>query len=94
LPQIQEHRSGLLAIAYQDVGRAREMADIILAGFPILADADHAVGDAFGVYNLLSDFTHTPAIFILDKNLNTIWSYIGKDVNDRPSAAVVLENLP
>lgn len=70
------------------------MADAISASFPILADAQHEVGDAYGVFNLLNDFTHTPSIFILDKNLNTIWSYIGKDVNDRPAAAVVLEKLP
>jgi peroxiredoxin len=70
------------------------MAQLISAGFPILADANHAVADAYGVFNLLGDGVATPSVFVIDPGGRIVWSYIGKDANDRPSAAQVLSHLP
>jgi peroxiredoxin len=69
------------------------MSQIVQASFPILADANHAVADAYGVFNLLNDNTATPSIFIINPSGHVVWSYIGKDVSDRPSAAIILEHL-
>ena len=60
----------------------------------VLADSDHRVAEAYGVYNLLNDQVATPAVFIINPNGQISWSYIGSGVNDRPSVETILANLP
>ncbi len=62
--------------------------------YPILADPDHRIAAAYGVYNLLGDSVATPAVFIIDKSGQIVWSYIGQNISDRPSNQTILENLP
>lgn len=88
------HNTEVLALAAQDVARANTMAQIVQPSFPILADPDHAVADAYGVFNLLGDGVDTPSIFIIDKDGRIVWSYIGKDVTDRPVSAQIIPNIP
>jgi peroxiredoxin len=59
-----------------------------------LADADHAVADAYGVFNLLGDGVATPAVFVVDPAGHIIWSHIGHDAGDRPSPSEILTHLP
>ena len=93
-PQFKEHKAEILAVAFQDNARAQTMAPAIGAGFPILADANHTVADAYGVFNLLGDGVATPSVFVIDTGGRIVWSYIGQDANDRPSAKEVLSRLP
>ena len=81
-------------MAFQDVARAQTMAQIIVASFPILADANRAVADAYGVFNLLGDGVATPSVFVIDPGGRIVWSYVGKDANDRPSPGQILSHLP
>ena len=81
-------------MAFQDMARAQTMAQAIGAGFPILADANHAAEDAYGVFNLLGDGVATPSVFIIDPAGRIVWSYVSKDANDRPSAGQILDHLP
>ncbi|HEU5101838.1 MAG TPA: redoxin domain-containing protein, partial [Roseiflexaceae bacterium] len=67
------------------------------ATFPILADMDHHVADQYGVFDLLTDVTRgeaTPAVFVVDPSGHVRWSYIAKNIDDRPSVQTILENLP
>jgi peroxiredoxin len=84
----------ILALAYMDQGKAQTISQLVQAGYPILADGDHAVADAYGVYNLLGDGLATPSIFVIDRTGQIVWSYISKDANDRPASAVILSHLP
>ena len=93
-PQFKEHKAEILAVAFQDNARAQTMAQAIGAGFPILADANHTVADAYGVFNLLGDGVATPSVFVIDTGGRIVWSYVGQDANDRPSAKEVLSRLP
>ncbi len=86
--------AAVLAVAVQDAARAQTMQRLVGAEYPILADADHAVADAYHVYNLLSDGVAAPAVFVIDARGEIVWSYIGKDANDRLPAAQILLNLP
>lgn len=61
--------------------------------YPVLADADHAVSSAYGVYNLLGDNRATPSVFIVDETGAITWAYIGQDIYDRPSAQQILDQL-
>lgn len=93
-PDFQQHDTQILALAVQDVVRAQAMLQAAQASFPILADVDHAVADAYGVYNLLGDGVATPAVFIVDKSGQIAWSYVGQSASDRPTAQTVLDHLP
>ena len=81
-------------MAVQAPGQAQAMAQAIQAGFPILADAAHTAADAYGVFNLLGDGAATPAVFVIDRAGQVIWSYIGQEAGDRPSATEVLSHVP
>jgi peroxiredoxin len=84
----------LVALAVQDVNIAREVSNLVDAAFPVLADAQHQAASAWGIYNLLNDNTAAPAVFVIDEQGRVIWSYIGKNTNDRPSATQILEQIP
>ena len=87
-------KAQILAVAVQDTANAGRMAQVSGAAFPILADADHAVADAYGVYNLLGDGVAAPSVFIINEAGQIVWSYIGQNAIDRPTVDVILENLP
>lgn len=92
--QFRAKQTEVLAVAVQNQADAQASVSKSGASYPILADADHRVAEAYGVYNLLGDGLATPAIFIIDKTGQIVWSYVGKDINDRPSSQTILENLP
>ncbi len=92
--QFRARKAEILALAYQDVPRALTMVQVTQAQYPILADANHAVADAYGVFNLLGDGVATPSVFVIDPAGRIAWSYVGKDANDRPSPADVLSHVP
>ncbi len=92
--QFRAHNAEILALAYQDMPRALTMVQLTQAQYPILADANHAVADAYGVFNLLGDSVATPSVFVIDPAGRIAWSYVGKDANDRPSPADVLSHVP
>ena len=83
-----------MALAVQDASSAKLIAKLTSADFPILADEQHQAASAWGVYNLLNDGTATPAVFVIDASGHVIWTYIGKDINDRPSAIEILKQIP
>ena len=83
-----------MALAVQDVARARRMQDVTAAAFPILADPDHAVATQYGVFDRLKDGVAAPSVFIIDSNGHIVWSYIGRDASDRPTVDAIIANLP
>ena len=76
------------------MSRAQQMAQLIQSEYPILADVNHAVADDYGVFNLLNDGVATPSVFVIDPAGYIAWSYIGRDINDRPSPEEILSHLP
>jgi alkyl hydroperoxide reductase subunit AhpC len=61
--------------------------------YPVLADTDHAVSSAYGVYNLLSDRRAAPSVFIVDEDGLIVWAYVGQSTIDRPSTQQILDQL-
>jgi len=90
----RERDTEILALAVQDVANAQLMDTAVQADFPILADANHAIADAYGVFNLLGDGVAAPAIFVIDRQGRIVWSYIGTGISDRPPSAEILSHLP
>jgi peroxiredoxin Q/BCP len=89
----QQRQAEVIALAVQDVVNAQRMVQVAGVPFPILADPDHAVADTYGVYNLLGDGLATPAVFIIDRSGNIVWSYVGQNASDRPNSQTILDNL-
>ena len=90
----QERNAEVIALAVHSLAGAGHVAQVTEAPFPILADPDHAVAEAYGVYNLLGDGIATPSVFIIDRSGQIVWSYVGQNAADRPSVQTILENLP
>lgn len=62
--------------------------------YPILADVDHAVSEAYGVYNLYGDGLAAPAIFVINTDGQIVWHYIRSGTYDQPGVQAILEHLP
>jgi peroxiredoxin Q/BCP len=90
----QERNAEIIALAVHSLTGAGQVARLTEAPFPILADPDHAVAEAYGVYDLLGDGIATPSVFIIDTSGQIVWSYVGQNAADRPGIQTILENLP
>jgi len=62
--------------------------------YPLLADPEHEVADAFNVYDVLGTGNAAPSVFVIDTDGDVAWSYVGQNRSDRPSPSQVLEQLP
>ena len=92
--QFEQKNAQILAVAVQDQAGTQQAATETGVAYPILADPDHRMTEAYGVFNTLGDNVATPAIFIIDSSGQIAWSYIGQGVSDRPSNQTILDNLP
>ena len=72
---------------------AAEMADYVAAQYLVLADPQSSTARDYGVYNLLNDGVAAPATFIIAKDGTILWSLVGQNVSDRPSASEILARL-
>ena len=62
--------------------------------YPMLADADHHVAEAYGVYDLRDNGRAAPAVFVIDTDGRVVWSRVAASTADPASAASILEQLP
>ncbi len=62
--------------------------------YPVLADPDHRVSEAYGVYDLLGDGVAAPAVFIIDRAGQIVWYQVGANAQDRLGAETILNHLP
>ncbi len=93
MAQFKSQNIELIALAVQDIAGAQSSVQDTNASYPILANPDHAVADQYGVYNLLADGVATPSVFIIDQAGQIVWSYVGQNINDRPTNQVILSKV-
>lgn len=84
----------LLTVSVDTSADALQMAALVGASFPVLADPSQEVTRSYRVFDLLGDGVATPATFIIGKERNILWSYIGQDIGDRPSTTMILDQIP
>jgi len=83
----------IVAVSTETLEASTRMATGRSIEYPVLADAEHRVVEAYGVYDLLGDGRATPSVFIVDEKGVIIWKYIGEDTLDRPDSEAILEQL-
>src|SRR3990170_7798564 len=88
-----ERGAQVIALAVQPQEEAARSAERSKAQFPILADSEHAVADAYGVYNLFSDSEAAASVFIISKDGRIIWVSIAAFQTERVPSQTILENL-
>jgi peroxiredoxin len=67
---------------------------VIHPPYPVLADPNHEVAEAFGVYDVYGNGIAAPSVFVIDTDGTIVWSYVGQSSQDRPSVSAILEHLP
>ena len=61
--------------------------------FPILADANHSVFDAYDVISRMSSLGQRPAVFVIDRNQRVAFDSIGTQQWQIPTNEAVLGQL-
>jgi len=80
----------VLAISNDLLSGAERAIEHLDLGFPVLFDPDAKVIDSYGIYDTLNDGYTTPSVFIIDKNGDFRWKYIGRPTNQRIIAQLEL----
>ena len=83
----------VLAVSTDALSGAERAIEYLHLGFPILFDPEAEVVRRYGVYNLLQDRLATPSTFIIDKNGDVRWKYVGRNYTDRPSNQQIIAQL-
>ena len=93
-PRIQQQNAEILAVSMDDFQGAGTMIANSGATFPVLyTTKNHEIPSDYKVYDLHNDGVAAPAVFVIDKEGNIAYEYIGKDIADRPDTAVLLAEL-
>jgi peroxiredoxin len=90
----QANETEIVALAVASPSAVRGVQQAIQAAYTMLADRDHEVASAFGVYNLLGDQIAAPSVFIIDADGQIVWRHVGQSAGDRPNVQTILDNLP
>ncbi len=72
----------------------KNVRQVLNLPYPLLADPDKEVAEAFNVYDLFGTGYAAPAVFVIDTDGDIVWSYVGQSRSDRPSASTILKHLP
>ena len=91
--EFQRLGAEIIAVSMDEPLESSKMALSTQASYKILSDPDGHVAKLYGVYNLLGDGIATPATFIISKDQNIEWQYIGQNVGDRPNTEAILDAI-
>ena len=92
-PEFEKRNVELVAISVDDRAYAFQMADLVGAEYPVLADATRYVSEIYGVYDLLNDRVAAPATFIIRADGGIAWKHIAEDITDRPASSEILAEI-
>jgi peroxiredoxin len=91
---IQDRGAEVVAIVVASQEAVEDLCQSAQVPFPVLSDANHAVSEAYNVYNLLGDGLAAPAVFIIGAEGQITWNQIGRPMRVHVPAATILDNLP
>ena len=83
-----------MAVSIDSLRGAQRAIEAIGLEFQVLSDPDANVVDAYGVWNLFQNELPAPATFIIDKQGNIRWEYIGRtSATDRADNDEIIAQL-
>ncbi|HDD24459.1 MAG TPA: redoxin domain-containing protein [Chloroflexi bacterium] len=92
--RFKEVGAEIIALAVANISSVDKVRNAVGATYPMLADSQHRVAEAYGVYDLLGDKLAAPSVFVIDSDGRIVWQYIGHNSTDRPKVAQILEQIP
>ena len=93
LSEFQEENTSLIAISKDTFEQAQLVKLITQAEYMILPDPEANVLKEYGVFDLLGDGVAAPSVFIINPDMTIYWSYISKDIRDRPTTDEILQKI-
>ena len=93
LDKFKKENTSLLAISKDTFEQAQLVKLITQAEYMILPDPEANVLKDYGVFDLLGDGVAAPSVFIINPDMTIDWSYIAKDIRDRPTTDEILEKI-
>ena len=93
MSEFQEENTSLIAISKDTVEQAQLVKLITQAEYMILPDPEANVLKEYGVFDLLGDGVAAPSVFIINPDMTIYWSYISKDIRDRPTTDEILQKI-
>jgi peroxiredoxin len=90
----QEAGAEVIALVVASIDTVESWCKRAGVSYPMLADSEHQVSEAYGVYSLLDDGLAAPAVFVVDTDGRVVWGHVGQRTDDRVSAQAILEQLP
>tara|TARA_Y100001968_G_scaffold269891_1_gene260852 strand:+ start:219 stop:521 length:303 start_codon:yes stop_codon:yes gene_type:complete len=93
LDEFKKENTSLLAISKDTFEQAQLVKLITQAEYMILPDPEANVLKDYGVFDLLGDGVAAPSVFIINSDMTIDWSYIAKDIRDRPTTDEILQKI-
>ena len=90
---IQDLQAEVLAISVDDLSEAAYIVEDIGLQFPVLYNPDADVVRQYGVFDLMGDGLATPSTFLIDRQGNIRWKYVGSSISDRASSQEIISKL-
>ena len=89
---IEDNNAKVLALSLDDAIVQKQVSDSVEHKIPILLDPDAKTVNKFGTFNPVDKLSR-PSIFLVGPDQKILYSYVGKELADRPPLATVLEML-
>ena len=67
-----------MAIVVASLDSVEQWCQSFSVRYPMLADQDHSVSDAYGVFNVFGRNLAGPAVFVVDRDGSIVWSRLGQ----------------
>ncbi len=93
LSEFQEENTSLIAISKDTFEQAQLVKLITQAEYMILPDPEANVLKEYGVFDLLGDGVAAPSVFIINPDMTIYWSYVAKNIRDRPTTDEILQKI-
>ena len=93
MSEFQEENTSLIAISKDTFEQAQLVKLITQAEYMILPDPEANVLKEYGVFDLLGDGVAAPSVFIINPDMTIYWSYISKNIRDRPTTDEILQKI-
>jgi len=91
----QEAGAEVVALAVAPLSSVTSgVLEVLKVTYPLLADPNHEVAEAFNVYDVFGDGYAAPSVFVIDTDGSIVWGQVAKSPRDRPNPGAILEQLP